>query len=169
METQLRSDIKLHDERASVIAPSQIAGANRCTIARMLSAESGMDTYRCSLSVVILTGVPRRCGGNGPFTVSVDFQLSAPELAAEPCRSAAASRLVIVVDCAESAVEYLLPFETVCGATTARRGWGYVVAGSIVVQNVSDRVDWDAPKLYRCCTGRRRWWWADSGRMERRM
>lgn len=96
------------------------ASANR--IRKQMHDSSGIGTYRCSLSVVILTGVPRRCGANGPFTVSVDFQLSAPELAAEPCRSATTSRLVIVVGCAVSAVVYLLPFETVRGASTARRG-----------------------------------------------
>lgn len=80
----------------------------------MLVAETGIGTYRCSLSVVvILTGVPRRCcGANGPFTVSVDFQLSAPELAADPCRSATTSRLVIVAGCVVSTEAYPLPFET---------------------------------------------------------
>jgi hypothetical protein len=70
----------------------------------------GLGTYRRSLSVVILTGVPRRWG----LTVSVDFQLSAPELAVDECRSAATSRLVIV-DCVLRESGLLLPFETVGG------------------------------------------------------
>lgn len=41
------------------------------------------STYGSSLLVAILVGVARRCGvgANGPLTVSVDLQLSAPELA----------------------------------------------------------------------------------------
>lgn len=77
----------------------------------MLAAECGLGTYRRSLSVVILTGVPRRCGAYGPLIVSVDFQLSAPELAVDECRSAATSRLVIV-DCVLRVLVLLLPFDT---------------------------------------------------------
>jgi len=83
----------------------------------MLVTECGLGTYRRSLSVVILTGVPRRCGAYGPLIVSVDFQLSAPELAVDECRSEATSRLVIVNCVLRASVLLLLPFETtvLCG------------------------------------------------------
>jgi len=112
----LASNITANSRR--MIAISTIALANGCSTALMLVAERVGRTYRCSLSVVILTGVPRRCGGTakGPLIVSVDFQLSAPELAVEACRSAATSRLVIVVGSMVSDLGAPLPSER------ARRG-----------------------------------------------
>jgi len=100
----------------------------------MLAAESGLGTYRRSLSVVILTGVPRRCGAYGPLIVSVDFQLSAPELAVDECRSAATSRLVIV-DCLLRVLGLLLPFDTAWWWVSAELGRGrYVVTGRFIVR-----------------------------------
>jgi hypothetical protein len=77
---------------------------------------------------VILTGVPRRCDvDDGPLTVSVDFQLSAPELAADPCRSATSSRLVIVGEGGVVVVVSLLPFDY-HGNLPARAGLGFIAS-----------------------------------------
>jgi len=162
----------------------------------MLVAEGVGTTYRCSLSVVILTGVPRRCGGaaNGPLIVSVDFQLSAPELAVEACRSAATSRLVIVVRMmVVSDMGAPLPSESsrrrcaslgCCGLHCRQmlvRRWGTVdieAAGNtgeelaMMVQAQAAVVGWsvDAALLFRCAErADDNWSWAARQSLDRRL
>jgi hypothetical protein len=72
-----------------------------------------------------------------PFTVSVDFQLSPPELAADPWRSAA-SRLVIVVISPDS-VDAPMPLEPVNGPGRMRGGDCSAVTSRSRVHRGQDR------------------------------